>query len=60
MEKRYLSIAEVSEYLGLTKGTLYVFCHRRRIPYLKLGKLLKFDIIEIEKWLKDKRVNEFS
>jgi excisionase family DNA binding protein len=60
MEKRYLGIEEASSYLGLTKGSLYVWCCQKRIPYLKVGKLLKFDIIEIEKWLQDKRVKELS
>jgi excisionase family DNA binding protein len=60
MERRYLGIGDLAEYLGLTKGTLYVWVCQRRIPYLKIGKLLKFDIIEIEKWLKDKRIKELS
>jgi len=58
MDKRYLGIEELAEYLGLTKGTLYVWVCQRRLPYLKIGKLLKFDIIEIEQWLKDKRIKE--
>jgi len=58
MDRRYLGIEEASQYLGLTKGTLYVWVCQRRIPYLKIGKLLKFDIIEIENWLKDKRRKE--
>ncbi|PIP20681.1 MAG: hypothetical protein COX40_03525 [Candidatus Omnitrophica bacterium CG23_combo_of_CG06-09_8_20_14_all_40_11] len=60
MDKRFLNISEVAQYLGLTKGSLYVWVHQRRIPYLKIGKLLKFDIIEIEQWLKDKRIKEIS
>jgi len=60
MEKRYLGIEELSQYLGLTKGTLYVWVCQRRLPYLKIGKLLKFDIIEIEQWLKDKKIKELS
>lgn len=60
MERRFIGIKDLSEYLGLTKGTLYVWVCQRRVPYLKIGKLLKFDIIEIEKWLKDKRVKELS
>jgi excisionase family DNA binding protein len=58
MDRRYLGIEEASQYLGLTKGTLYVWVCQRRIPYLKIGKLLKFDIIEIENWLEDKRRKE--
>lgn len=60
MDKRFLGIKELSEYLGLTKGTIYVWVCQRRIPYLKIGKLLKFDIIEINQWLKDKRVKELA
>jgi len=60
MERRFIGISELSEYLGLPKGTLYTWAWQRRIPYLKIGKLLKFDIIEINQWLKDKRVKEIS
>ena len=56
MEKRFLGLQEVSEYLGVTKGTLYVWVCHKRIPYLKMGRLVKFDLQEIESWLKDKRV----
>lgn len=56
MDKRFLGIEELSQYLGLTKGTLYVWVCQRKIPYLKVGKLVKFDLIEIERWLKDKRI----
>lgn len=60
MEKRFININELAGYLGLTKGTLYVWVCQRRIPYLKVGKLLRFDIIELQDWLKDKRVKELS
>jgi excisionase family DNA binding protein len=60
MEKRFLSIQELSEYLGVRKGTVYVWVCQRRIPYLKIGKLVKFDMREIENWLKNKRIEELS
>lgn len=60
MEKRFLGIKEMAEYLGLTVGTMYVWVCHKKIPYLKVGKLVKFDLREIEKWLKDKRVEELS
>ncbi len=56
MEKRYLSIKETAEYLGVAEGTLYVWKCHREIPCLKIGRLVKFDIQEIETWLKDKRM----
>ena len=58
LEKRYLGMDECSEYIGVTKGTLYVWVCRKRIPYLKIGKLVKFDMKEIDHWLKEKRIKE--
>ncbi|MCM8784254.1 MAG: helix-turn-helix domain-containing protein [Candidatus Omnitrophica bacterium] len=60
MERRFIGIDDLAQYLDVNKGTLYVWVCQRRIPYLKLGRLLKFDIMEIEKWLKDKRVKELT
>ena len=60
MERRYFNINELSDYIGIPKGTLYVWACHKKIPYLKVGKLLKFDLREIEEWLKDKRIKEFS
>ncbi|MFA5349924.1 MAG: helix-turn-helix domain-containing protein [Candidatus Omnitrophota bacterium] len=56
MEKRFLGINELSEYLGITKGTLYVWTCQKKIPYLKVGRLVKFDLREIETWLSKKRI----
>lgn len=50
----------MSEYLGLTEGTLYVWVCHKRIPHLKIGKALRFDMREIEGWLKDKRIKELT
>ena len=60
IEKRYLGIDEFSKYMGVTKGTLYVWVCRRKIPYLKVGKLVKFDIRRIDSWLKERQVNEIK
>jgi len=60
VDKRYVGTQELSEYLGLTKGTLYVWVCQRKIPYLKVGKLVKFDLKEIDDWLTGKRIKELS
>ena len=56
MEKRFVGIEELSGYLGLAKGTVYIWVCHKKIPYLKMGRLVKFDLKEIEAWLKEKRV----
>lgn len=30
----------------------------KKFPYLKVGKLVKFDFREIDKWLKDRQIHE--
>ena len=49
-----------AEYLGLSKGTLYVWVCHRKIPYFKVGRLVKFDIKEIELWLKENSVAKLN
>lgn len=58
IEKRYLGLDDFSEYIGVPKSTLYVWVCRKKIPYLKIGKLVKFDLKEIEPWLREKRIKE--
>lgn len=60
LEKRYLGIDECADYLGLTKGTLYVWVCRKKIPYLKMGKLVKFDLKKIELWARGKQIHEIN
>jgi excisionase family DNA binding protein len=54
MERRYLSINELSDYIGIPKGTLYVWTCQKRIPYAKVGRLLRFDKQKIDEWIKAK------
>ena len=60
MEKRFLDMNDCAEYLGLSKAILYVWVCRRKIPYLKMGRLVKFDLRVIEEWLKEKTVPRFN
>jgi excisionase family DNA binding protein len=51
MERRLVDINELSEYLGISKHTLYTWVSQRRIPYVKVGRLTKFDLGEIDEWI---------
>lgn len=51
MEKRYLTPKETSEMLGVNVFTIYAWALRNEIPSYKLGRLRRFDRIEIEKWV---------
>jgi excisionase family DNA binding protein len=60
MEKRFISPLELSQYLDLKPDTIYSWVWQKRIPYCKIGRLVKFDLREIEEWLKDKRIKEMN
>ncbi|MGI9072246.1 MAG: helix-turn-helix domain-containing protein [Bryobacteraceae bacterium] len=46
-----IDIDELSSRLCIAKGTLYNWVYLRRIPFVKLGRALRFDPLEIERVL---------
>lgn len=46
------TIQEVSEYLKVKKTTLYSWVNRKAIPSFKLNGLWRFDMEEVERWVK--------
>jgi excisionase family DNA binding protein len=55
---RLLNIQQVAAYLGLSVHTVYKFVSQRKIPHIKIGKLLKFDRPEIDRWIASHTVKE--
>ena len=51
-EKRFIGMDECSEYLGVKKNSLYYWVFQKKIPYLKIGRLVKFDLQELEAGLR--------
>ena len=52
MAERWLSIDEISEHLGVKKDTIYKWVAKKRMPAHKVGRLLKFQIKEVDHWVK--------
>ena len=48
---RLLDIQQVATYTDLSVHTLYTMVSQRRIPFVKMGRLTKFDREEIDKWI---------
>lgn len=42
-----LDISEMSDKLRVSKSTVYGWVHRKEIPYIKVGKHLRFDYKEV-------------
>ena len=53
MKRILININELSELTGLSVGTLYQWVSQRKIPYVKVGRLTKFDLGRIKKWLEE-------
>lgn len=60
IEKRFIGINECAEYLGVKSGTLYAWVSVKKIPYVKIGRLVKFDLRELEGWIKDRKVKPYE
>ena len=50
-----VSIKTVADLLSVKHSTLYSWVHNRIIPYHKLNGLIRFDLDEIEAWIKAAR-----
>ena len=50
---KLIDIHELSDWLGVTVGTLYNWVYQERIPFKKLGRSLRFAVDEIEVWLEN-------
>lgn len=63
MEKRLLNISEMAAYLGSSKSAIYTMVCLGRIPpacVVKLGRALRFEKSEVDKWLNAKRISPNS
>jgi excisionase family DNA binding protein len=54
---KLLKPEEVAELLGVRLSTIYQWTHLGFIPHAKLGRFVRFDIDEIEKWVKKRSTN---
>jgi predicted DNA-binding transcriptional regulator AlpA len=56
MEQRLLSVEELAGYLGISPRTIYNRSYKRTsrpfpVSPKRLGKLIRFDRLEIDKWI---------
>ncbi len=56
IQKRLINIQELAEYTGNTVATLYVWVHQRKIPYIKWGRNIRFDLNEIDRFIENCRI----
>ena len=47
--KRYVDAKAISEYTSLPKGTIYEWAGQGKIPSIKMGRRVLFDLHDIDK-----------
>ncbi len=51
-----MNIQEAAEYLGLTVGTMYQWRSQHKVPYIKVGRKVKFKKDQLDQWLATRTV----
>lgn len=52
--REVMDIREASEYLGVSRDTLYKYVSEERIPAFKLGNRWKFKKTVLDRWIERK------
>jgi excisionase family DNA binding protein len=60
LPRTYLTVKEVSQYVGIATDTIYKMVSQRQIPFSKLGRLLRFDQTILDAWIKQHTVMPMS
>ena len=50
-ERRNWANEEAAEYLGTTPDTLRVWVSKRRVPFVRVGRLVRFRKKDLDQWL---------
>lgn len=59
-QDRWLSVQELSDYLGIKRDTVYKWILRRSMPAHKVGSLWKFKKEEIDVWVRSGTASEWD
>ena len=49
---RWLSVEEISGYLGVKRDTVYKWISEKKMPAHKIGRLWKFKKDEVDNWVR--------
>lgn len=58
MQERWLSVDEIAAHLGVNPDTVYKWIERKRLPAHKVGRLWKFQVSEVNDWVRAGKVAE--
>ena len=56
MRTKYISVYELSRYLGVSRNKVYRMVKNREIPFYEISNCIRFNLDEIEDWNLGNRV----
>jgi excisionase family DNA binding protein len=56
MMEHLIDIAELERRTAIKQATLRKYVVQRKIPFVKIGRLVRFDLSEIEGWIRERKV----
>lgn len=51
IQARLVTIREAARYLSVSVSTLYGWVWQRRIPFVKVGRALRFDLDDLKRFI---------
>jgi excisionase family DNA binding protein len=55
MKKNYMHVKDVSEHLGISMSTVYMYVRKNDIPHIKIGGKLYFTKNDLTTWINSNR-----
>jgi excisionase family DNA binding protein len=51
-----VNVNEAAQFLAVSPSTLYGWVWQRRIPFVKVGRAVRFDIADLERFVTQNRI----
>lgn len=59
IEQRYFSVTEAAIYLGLSSKTVYAWAEKGAMPGYKVGRVWRFDRVELDDFVRNQKREGF-
>ncbi len=54
-ESGLITVHDAAKFLSVSTSTLYGWVYQRRIPFVKVGRALRFELAELQKFIQANR-----
>ena len=58
--ERWLSVEEIAIHLGVSRESIYRWLEKKKIPAHRVGKLWKFQVSEVDEWVRGEESTELD